>query len=67
MLTGDLVRPRLYHRGGQFYVRTLNTADPYWQQTAAELIALFQAHRHESQGAWRQALEQYEGERIDYT
>ena len=67
MLTGDLVRPRLYHRGGQLYVRTLNTADPYWQQTAAELIALFQAHRHESQGAWRQALEQYEGERIDYT
>ncbi|MEZ4659069.1 MAG: DUF790 family protein [Caldilineaceae bacterium] len=67
VLTGDLVRPRLYHRGGQLYVRTLNAADPYWQQTANALISLMQAHVNQPQGAWQQALETYEGERIDYT
>lgn len=67
MLTGDLVRPRLYHRSGQLYVRTLNAGDPFWQQTAAELIGLLQSHLHRSQGDWQRALEVYEGDRIDYT
>lgn len=63
MLTGDLVRPRLQIKDGHLSVRTIG---PRYQQTAAELIALFQAQLHQPREAWDNALTHYEGERIDY-
>ncbi|MEM7131082.1 MAG: DUF790 family protein [Chloroflexota bacterium] len=67
MLTGDLVRPRLYRRKGQLYVRLLKATDSHWRQTASELIELIQSQINQPQSAWQQVLEVYEGERIDYT
>lgn len=66
MLTGDLVRPRLYHRNGQLYVRALNVADATWRQTAQDLITLCQSHLGQTQAAWSAAVEEYEGSRVDY-
>ena len=66
MLTGDLVRPRLYHRNGQLYVRALDVQDQLWQQTAGELSELFSDHLGQPQQAWAAALEAYEGSRTDY-
>jgi predicted nuclease of restriction endonuclease-like RecB superfamily len=40
--------------------------DPSLLQTAQELIALFQQHIGQSQEAWEDALEAYEGARTDY-
>lgn len=66
MLTADLVKPRLRQRGSELSINMLNTRDPYWLQTATDLIALFQQHKGQPQAAWDKALEAYEGERTDY-
>ena len=66
MLTADLVRPRLRQRGSELYIDMLNTNDPYWQQTAADLITLLRNSIGQTQADWDRALEAYEGERIDY-
>ncbi len=66
MLTADLVRPRLRQRGAELFIDMLNTSDPYWLQTATELIALFQQHIGQTQATWDRVLEAYEGERTDY-
>ena len=66
MLTGDLVRPRLYHRNGQLYVRALDAREELWQRTARELITLFAEHLGQPQQVWATALEEYEGSRTDY-
>lgn len=66
MLTADLARPRLYHRSGKLYVRTIKPRDQLWQQTATDLINLFQDHVDHPMAAWTTALEEYEGDRIDY-
>ena len=66
MLTSDLVRPRLYHRSGKLYVRTIKPKDKAWQQTARELIDLFRAHVDQSVSAWTTSLEEYESDRVDY-
>lgn len=66
MLTGDLVRPRLDYRGGQLQVEMLDGKRARWQQTAAELIALFQQQVGQTQESWQRALEAYEGSRTDY-
>jgi uncharacterized protein len=66
MLTAELVRPRLHHRGGELRVQLLNTTDRHWQRTATELIALFQQQVGCSLGTWEEALTRYEGDRIDY-
>lgn len=66
MLTADQVRPRLYNRGGDLRVDLLDACDRNWQQTAAELITLFQQQVGHSLGSWEEALARYEGDRIDY-
>ena len=65
MLTGDLVRPRLRKRGDQLQVDWL-PSNTFWQQTAADLIALFQKQIGQPRHVWEAALEAYEGERTDY-
>lgn len=65
MLTGDLVRPRLWNRNGKLSVRWL-PAGKGELQTAAELIALFNAHLNKPLRLWDEALEAYEGFRTDY-
>lgn len=65
MLTGELVRPRLYRRGTRVEVELL-AANAHWRRSAAELITLFQKHTDQPRHAWESALEAYEGERTDY-
>lgn len=67
MLTGELVRPRLHQRSGELQIDMIESANPHWRQTAADLIALFQQQLGQSQAAWQAALESYEGSRTDYT
>src|SRR5262249_42922942 len=65
-LTGDLVRPRLRRQGSTLQIELIDVDHPHWLRTATELIGLFQSYvgrRHEE---WTEALEIYEGERIDY-
>lgn len=66
MLTGELVRPCLRLHGSELTIQMLHEDDPGWLRTATELIALFQQHVGQSQGALNKALERYEGERTDY-
>ena len=66
MLTADLVKSRLRIRGSEISLDMLNEHDPYWLQTATDLIALFRQHQDQSQETWHKTLEAYEGERIDY-
>lgn len=66
MFTSDLIRPFLRVRDRTLTVDLLNETDPYWLKTGQELIALFQQHLGMTQAKWDQALEEYEGIRIDY-
>lgn len=66
MLTGELVRPRLRQRRGQLHVQSVRVDDAHWQQTAADLIAIFEHHVGQSQERLQHALEEYEGYRTDY-
>ncbi|MCB0128158.1 MAG: hypothetical protein KDE58_38095, partial [Caldilineaceae bacterium] len=66
MLTGDLVRPRLRQQRDDLRIDWLPPQNYHWQQTAADLIALFQQQRNQPQEAWQQALETYEAGRTDY-
>jgi predicted nuclease of restriction endonuclease-like RecB superfamily len=66
MLTGELVRPRLYQHGVELRIEMIDGSDPHWRQTAAELIALFHQHVRQTQEQWHRALEGYEGNRTDY-
>ncbi len=66
MFTSDLVRPFLRTNGRTLTVDLLDETDPHWLQTAQELISLFQKHLDLAQANWEQALEVYEGTRIDY-
>ncbi len=66
MLTSDLIRPRLRMQGSRVSVEMVNEQDPFLVQTALELINLFQQHVGQSQESWEDALELYEGTRLDY-
>ena len=66
MLTADLVRPRVRVHGAEVSIEMLDTSDPHWLATAADLIALFRQHKGQSLADWEKALEIYEGERLDY-
>ncbi|NDJ62375.1 MAG: DUF790 family protein [Chloroflexi bacterium] len=65
MLTSELIRPYLRRRGDRLYVTQLRETD-HWQQTAADLIALFHQHRTQPQRAFEAALTNYEADRTDY-
>src|SRR5438876_1876480 len=66
MLTSDLIKPRLQQTGRTLGVEMLDEQSPFWQQTATDLIALFQGHVGSSQAAWEQVIETYLGDRVDY-
>ncbi|MCP4591474.1 MAG: DUF790 family protein, partial [bacterium] len=66
MLTGDLVRPRLRKRGNKLQIEMLDGQNARWNQTADDLITLFQEHAGQARRVWDEALEIYEGERLDY-
>ncbi len=66
MLTSDLIRPRIRMQGMSVSVDFVEEQDPRLQETARELIALFQCYRGRSQESWQEALEEFEGTRVDY-
>jgi len=66
MLTSELVRPKLRVQGTNVSVEMVDEQDCALQETAQELISLFQAHEGRSLEVWEEALEMYEGSRIDY-
>ncbi len=66
MLTADLVRPKLRLRGSELVIDLLNERDPFWLQTARELIGLFRGQVGRSLEAWDRTLESYMGDRTDY-
>ena len=47
MLTSDLIKPRLQQTGRTLGVEMIDEQNPFWQQTASDLIALFQRHVRE--------------------
>ncbi len=66
MLTADLIRPRVRIRGNEIMSQPLSPTDLSGLRTAAELIELFQAHRNHPRWELDAALEEYEGDRLDY-
>ncbi len=66
MLTGDLIRPRLRVVGLSLSVAWVNEDDPVLQQTANDLIALFDNHVDLPRSSWEHSLETFIGARIDY-
>ncbi len=65
MLTADLIRPRLYTRQGTIRTRPIKR-NALMRQTASDLITLFVAHVDEPRRVLVEALEEYEGVRVDY-
>ena len=66
MLTAELVRPRLRLRGAELSIDMLDERDPFWLQTAADLIGLLRGQVVQAQEAWDRAVETYMGDRTDY-
>lgn len=66
MLTSELIRPRLRIHGSTLRVEMVNEHDPFLQQTAQDLICLFQRYKGQSHAAWEAAMRVYEGARLDY-
>src|SRR5438876_3448590 len=66
MLTSELIRPRLRIHGSTLRVEMVNEQDPSLQQTAQDLIHLFQHSRGQTQAAWEEAVRVYEGTNVDY-
>jgi hypothetical protein len=66
MLTADLIRPRVRVWGNEIMTQPLSQKDPSGLRTAAELIQLFQTHLNHPRRELEAALEDYEGDRLDY-
>lgn len=66
MLTADLIRPRIRTQGNEIMTQPLAVTDPTTLRTAGELIALFRAHLNRPRRELDEALEDYEGDRLDY-
>jgi predicted nuclease of restriction endonuclease-like RecB superfamily len=66
MLTSDLVRPRVRRHRKAITIDWLKVDDAHWQQTAEDLIRLFMAQVGQPYHVWQAAVEQFEGERMDY-
>ena len=50
MLTGDLVRSRLYQRNDELQIEWLDSNNTHWQQTAADLLQIGFAQRFAARG-----------------
>ncbi|HEY4035066.1 MAG TPA: DUF790 family protein, partial [Ktedonobacteraceae bacterium] len=66
MLTADLIRPRLQWVGKTLSVKMVDEQDTSALRTAQDLLTLLQSMVGQSLAAFQTALEQYEGDRIDY-
>lgn len=66
MLTADLVKPLLWREGRDLHVHMLDEHDPYWLQTAEELLILLRGLVGSPRQAWEEMREAYEGTRTDY-
>ena len=66
MLTADLIRPRVRIQGNEIMTQPLSQKDPSGLRTAAGLIQLFQVHLNHPRRELEAALEDYEGDRLDY-
>jgi uncharacterized protein len=64
MLTGALARPRLRAHKGKLLIDHLH--GHAYQQTATDLIQLFNQHHQQTQQAWETSLEDFIGHRTDY-
>ena len=66
MLTADLIRPRVRIQGNEITTQPLSQTNPTGLRTATELIQLFQAHLNHPRRELDEALEEYEGDWLDY-
>jgi uncharacterized protein len=66
MLTADLIRPRIRIRGNEVTTQPLSQTDPRGLRTSDELIQLFHAYLNQPRRELEAALEEYEGDRLDY-
>ena len=66
MLTADLIRPRVRVRNGEITTQSLSLDSRTARQTAADLIQIFQEHVDRPRWELDEALEEYEGVRLDY-
>lgn len=66
MLTADLVRPFLRAYGRMLTVDWIDETDELWLQTARELLDLLGKCLSQPRARWEEALEVYEGTRVDY-
>lgn len=66
MLTADLIRPRLRADRKEIFTRPVALEDEAGLQTAADLIQLYTAHQGRPRRELEAALEDYEGDRLDY-
>jgi predicted nuclease of restriction endonuclease-like RecB superfamily len=66
VLTADLIRPFLRSYGRMLTVDQLDESDPLWLQTARDLLELFRQHQGQPRARWEEALESFEGTRVDY-
>ena len=66
MLTSEMIRPRLRFSGSTLSVEMVNEQDASLLETAQDLIALLHQHVSRTQEEWEEALEAYEGERVDH-
>lgn len=66
MLTADLIKPFLRTYGRSLTVDRIDESSPHWLQTAQELLGLFHQHQGLPRTTWEEALETFEGTRVDY-
>jgi uncharacterized protein len=66
VLTSDLIKPFLRTYGRVLTVDQIDESSALWLQTAQDLLELFQQQRGEPRRNWEEALESYEGTRVDY-
>jgi predicted nuclease of restriction endonuclease-like RecB superfamily len=66
MLTNDLIKPFLRPYGRALTVDQLDENSPLWLQTAQELQALLHRYLGQPRSRWEEALETFEGTRVDY-
>lgn len=66
MLTADLIRPRLHWEGKTLSVKMVDEQDISALQTAQDLLSLLQSMVGQPLAAFQIAVEQYEGDRLDY-
>lgn len=66
MLTADLIKPFLHPYGRALTVDQVDENSTLWLQTAQDLLNLFNLHKGKPRANWEEALETYEGTRIDY-